>query len=433
MFIQLIVIASVAGVNTAISCNMVMSENYATVDYTCTAANVNINQPNTSLIISSNNHPGQSFNEITAFKVSNQKMIYLPLIFNELKNIRVLNIERSLQKYLLKNDLQSSRQLLELSLSYGEIEDINEDTFENTFNLLYISIEHHRISNIPSKLFKNLDLLKYVSFRNNLLNTLSENLFLKNHLLENIYFDNNNLTTIGEFLFQNQKQVKKISFLNNHCINKEFPETSLVELENVFHNHCKEGQEEYLKNLRQKNKELDARVLVWESLEQKNLELEANLLKQLKENQILKIIMQKCESNNQLYETKVNKLNGEKLQLFDDLNEKINKILQVQNIVANLQSRVKTLGEKNLNSTTQATEADNNYNKCRRDNEVEVLKVTDLSSQILKLKQNNEMIINKQNLETTTTLENQNLKLEIESLRKELQKRSFGFKCFNQD
>lgn len=408
----MIVIASVAGVNVAISCDMTMSENYASVDYTCTAANVKINKPNTSLIISSNNHPGQSFNEITAFKVSDQKIIYLPLIFNELKNLRVLNIERSLQKYLLKDDLQTSKQLLELSLSYGEIEDIDEDTFENTLNLLYISIEHHRISHIPTKLFKNLTILKYVSFRNNFLNTLSENLFLKNNLLENIYFDNNNLITIGGLLFQNQKQLKKVSFLNNHCINKGFPKTSLVELENVFHNHCKGGQEENLKSLEQKNKELEARVSVWENLG-------------------------KTETLLEICENKVNKLNGEKLQLFDDLNEKINKILQFQNIVVDLQSRVKTLRDKAFNSTTQATEADNNYNKCRRDNEVEVLKVTDLSLQILKLKQNNEnslteMVINKQDLETKT-IEIQNLKLEIESLRKELKMRSFGFKCFNQD
>ena len=124
----------------AISCNMAVSNNYASVDYTCTASNVNINQPNTSLIISSNNHPGQSFDEITAFKVANQKVIYLPQIFKELKNLRVLKIERSLQKYLFKDDLKSSRHLLEISLSSGEIEVINDNTFENVINLKYISI-----------------------------------------------------------------------------------------------------------------------------------------------------------------------------------------------------------------------------------------------------------------------------------------------------
>ncbi|CAO1355312.1 unnamed protein product [Diamesa tonsa] len=357
---------------------MDVSNNYASVDYTCTAANVNINQPNTSLIISTNNHPGHSFDEITAFKVSDQKVIYLPRIFNELKNLRVLKIDRSFQKYLLKDDLKSSRHLLELSLSNGEIEEIDGGTFENAFDLKYISIEHHRILHLPTPLFKNLALLKYVSFRNNFLTTLNDNLFLKNNMLENIFFDNNNLTVIGGLLLQNQKQVKRISFLNNVCINKEFPKTLLMDLVNTFYSQCKEDQKEYRMKL-----------------ERKNVELEAHLIEQFTEHRFTKHNLQECE---------INKTNCER--------------------------------DKALNYEAQAIEADNKYKKCTTDNELEVQKVTDLKSQVLILKQSNLntqnlMIISEQNFEKSTQ-EIHNLKLEIVALKKELLKRSFRFKCFNQ-
>lgn len=364
-FIQLVVIASAVGDKVAISCDMAVSNNYASIDYTCTATNVNINQPNTSLIISTNNHPGQSFHEITAFKVSNQKVIYLPQVFNELKNLRVLKIERSFQKYLFKNDFKSSTHLLELSLNYGEIEQIDGDTFDNVFDLWYISIEHHRILHIPTKLFQNLALLKYVSFRNNFLNTLGEDVFVKNNMLGNIYFDNNNLTVIGGLLLQNQKQLGKVSFLNNACINKEYPKISLMDLENTFYSQCNEEHGECRIKLEQKNEELN----------------------------------------------------------------------QLQNKVVELQVVVKTLTDISFNFATQTTEADNKYNKCIRDNELKVQIVTDYKSQISKLKQSNEnsqnqMIITQQYLGTQTQ-EIFNLNLEIEELKKELKKRSFGFKCFN--
>ena len=388
--IQAVVIASVVGEKVAVSCDMaMMSDNYATVDYTCTATNVNINYPNTSLIISTNKHPGQSFQGITSFQVSNQKVIYLPQIFNVLTNLRILKIKRSLQKYLLKDDFKSSNHLSELSLSYGEIEEINKDTFENTFALLYISIEHHRVVHIPSKLFENLAKLEYVSFRNNFLKTLSGSLFVKNEKIKSIFFDNNNITTIGRHLLQNQKQAEKISFLNNLCINKEFPKTSLTDLENTFHSQCKELSDE-----------------IFYKYQQNNDDLETQLTTKISELQFVKSDLQLCETNKNDCEFIKDNLNVEKLQSFDKYNVKLNEITLLQNEIV----LVKSLRDN----------ADDKYNKCTKDNEKKVQKVTDLALKYLELEEN-------------TTGQIHNLKLEIVSLKTNLKKINYGFKCFNEN
>ena len=133
-------------------------------------------------------------------------------------SLKVLKVERSKLKAIIRADLNGMSKLIELKLPNNELKELTSDVFYDLFSLVDLDLSENNLSEINVKQFAKLLKLKYLNLDFNDLNEVDMNLFKNNEMLETISLKNNVIEKLPTFLFRNLQQLTSLELDSNRII-----------------------------------------------------------------------------------------------------------------------------------------------------------------------------------------------------------------------
>lgn len=164
-------------------------------------------------------------------------------IFEQSKNLLVLNLELNQLTTLPKHLFQNNLLLQVVSLDSNSLTAIDEDLFRTNINLKEVYLSNNKLESLAKNLFETNLLLETVTFRNNSIKTIDKQIFKQNVNLKIVDLSLNKLEYLPSDLFQNNLLLESIQFSGNIL---RFFELDFTKLKNVmsigfYNNICVNG------------------------------------------------------------------------------------------------------------------------------------------------------------------------------------------------
>lgn len=328
---------------------------------------------------------------ISTLRISDTKVLFMPVKLNEtFKSLKSLKIVNSSLTEVKRFDFEGLEGIDELDLRSNQLTTLQSDTFELLYNLNYLILDDNGIKSLPSTIFSKNVKLTEISLRSNKLLMFHDQTFVNLVRLELLYLSDNIIEDLRAGTFDNCKELHKIDisnnnlkyvpykifkyntklkyypkhFKHNYCISKadsEVPIKNFEELAEVFKEHCKPPNQDYIEELIKENKDLNEQL-------QKLTEELNNTLIQLSE---CKIEEENCRTRLRKKDNEIEVIKLQKESKEEELKNKTKiasteKLILEQEVI-DLKTKVKNLEQSELNLTVDSKDSQRNFMECTRE------------------------------------------------------------------
>lgn len=174
---------------------------------------------------------------ITELVIDGQQTVFLPLNVSKfLPKLTKISITNSQLITVNEEAFDGLDELTDLDLSHNQLSDVK---FASFAKILRLDLSHNKIDYIDSTTFRALSRLEELRLNHNLLTKLDSKTFAANKNLEVLHLHNNHISQIAANILKfMSSHLKLLDLTRNDCIDFNFPNVSLKEIEEFFTENC---------------------------------------------------------------------------------------------------------------------------------------------------------------------------------------------------
>lgn len=210
--------------------------------YACQTSSLKVRTDDSEIVKIDGKHDGRKTNfDVKSFIVASQdvRTTFLPVnigaIFPKLVN---LVAQDSKIAFVKRGNFDNLLSLEILKLDHNQITELSSDVFSDLEKLLKLDLSFNRLVMLEKETFRNLKKLKLLALNDNKIEKLSASVFKATRQLEVVLLQNNKIKYIGSSLQKTLPKLKFANFRKNDCIDGQFNETSVGQIDATILSHC---------------------------------------------------------------------------------------------------------------------------------------------------------------------------------------------------
>lgn len=210
--------------------------------YTCQTSSLKISADDSEIVKVDGKHDGRKTNfDVKNFAIASQdfRTTFLPnnigSIFPKLQSLLV---QGSKLVFIKRGNFDNLLSLQNLILDHNQIEEIPAEAFDDLENLVRLDVSFNKLLTVDRDSFNGVKKLKILALNDNKIEKLSASIFRFNLALEFIALQNNHIKYIGCSMLKHLKKLKFVNFKMNDCIDLQFTEDSVSQIDTRILSHC---------------------------------------------------------------------------------------------------------------------------------------------------------------------------------------------------
>lgn len=162
--------------------------------------------------------------------------------FENLNKLRVIDLQHNQISSFAEDTFHDLHMLIHLDLANNKIHGIEENSFKNLHALRNLYLGFNEIRHLHLNIFKPLKELRKVALPSNKIRKILNKHFSRNKKLTNVWLNENSLQCMDDEVFNDMSRLKFVYLEGNTCIDKDYRDKYLKNIEHDIARNCKQCQ-----------------------------------------------------------------------------------------------------------------------------------------------------------------------------------------------